>query len=152
MEQKLYARVGRSFKPIPNYVGTYWDGENWTKERTEKSIARCYDQKGIILYMFFLWKITGVNWFDATKEAKAHGGYLPSHVQAALATERCEELREDNNWRWTRDEYKFDYAWSWNWHWNWRGDNSFAYFYYTYKPTDSQHTCANIFFDFSIKL
>lgn len=148
MEQKLYARIGRSFKPIPNYVGMYWDGENWTKERTKESIARCYDQKGVVLHMFFLEKLRCVNWYDATDEAKLRGGYLPSHAQAALAVERCEELHEDDDWYWIRDEYSSSYAWLWYW----SSSYSFAYFYGNLKSTDYQYYCARIFFDTIIKL
>lgn len=148
MEQKLYARVGRSFKPIPNYVGMYWDGENWTKERTKESIARCYDQEGTVLYMFFLDKLSQVNWYDATNEAKLRGGYLPSHAQAALAIERCKELREDDDWYWTRDECSSRCAWLWRW----GSSRSFAFFDYNYKSDGDQPACARIFFDTTIKL
>ena len=148
MEQKLYARVGRSFKPIPNYVGMYWDGVDWTKERTKHSVARCYDQNGTILYMFFLWKIQDTNWYDAVREASLCGGYLPSHAQAALAVERCEELREDNNWYWTRDEYSSTDAW----HWRWGSSSSFATFSGDGKSNGNQFNCARIFFDTTIKL
>lgn len=148
MEQKLYARIGRSFKPIPNYVGMYWDGENWTKKRTDKSIARCYNQEGIVLHMFFLEKLSHVNWYDATNEAKLHGGYLPSHAQAVIAVERCEELREDDDCCWTRDEASFTYAWYWYWY----SSASFAYFHRELKSIGSQNGCARIFFDTIIKL
>lgn len=148
MEQKLYIRVGRRFKPIPNYVGMYWDGENWTKERTKESIARCYDQEGTISHMFFLWKITCINWFNATKEAKVYGGYLPSYAQAALAVEQCEELREDDDWYWTRNEFSSSLAWIWLW----ASSYSFAFFLNRAKSNDSQSLCARIFFDFHIKL
>lgn len=148
MEQKLYARIGRSFKPIPNYVGMYWDGENWTKERTKESIARCYDQKGVVLHMFFLEKLMCVNWYDATDEAKLRGGYLPSHAQAALAVERCEELHEDDDWYWTRDESSSNTAW----YWHWNSFGSFAYFTDYGKSNDRQGHCARIFFDTIIKL
>lgn len=148
MEQKLYARIGRSFKRIPNYVGMYWDGENWTKERTKESIARCYDQKGVVLHMFFLEKLRCVNWYNATDEAKLCGGYLPSHAQAALAVERCKELREDDNWYWTRDEYSSRLAWTWFWH----SSFSFALFYRLNKSNAYRAYCARIFFDTIIKL
>jgi hypothetical protein len=145
MEQKLYARVGRSFKPIPNYVGMYWDGEDWTKEHTKHSIARCYDQNGLTLHMFFLRKVQNTNWYSAVREASSCGGYLPSHAQAALAVERCEELREDNGGYWTRDEYSSAIAW----YWRWASSYSFALFYAT---VISQRYCARIFFDTIIKL
>lgn len=148
MEQKLYARVGRSFKPIPNYVGMYWDGVDWTKERTKHSVARCYDQNGLTLHMFFLWKIQSTNWYDAVREASLCSGYLPSHAQAAIAVERCEELREDNDWYWTRDEYSSRTAWSWYW----SSSYSFAYFDDDSKSSDGQSYCARIFFDTIIKL
>lgn len=147
MKQKLYARVGRSFKPIPNYVGMYWDGENWTKEHTKESIARCYDQEGIVLHMFFLEKLSCVNWYNATNEARLHGGYLPSCAQAALAMERCEELREDDYWYWTKDEYSSRYAWTWAW------TSSFSFISFTNltKSNAFQYYC-RIFFDTIIKL
>ena len=146
MEQKLYARVGRSFKPIPNYVGMYWDGEDWTKERTKHSIARCYDQNGLTLHMFLLRKLQYTNWYSAVREASSCGGYLPSHAQAALAVERCEELREDNGGYWTRDKYSSTIAW----YWRWASSYSFALF--NPKSTDTQTYCARIFFETKIKL
>ena len=148
MEQKLYARVGRSFKPIPNYVGMYWDGEDWTKERTKHSIARCYDQNGLTLHMFFLQKVQNTNWYSAVRKASSCGGYLPSHAQAALAVERCEELREDNGGYWTRDEYSSYDAW----YWYWGSSYSFAYFGIGTKSNGGQFSCARIFFETKIKL
>lgn len=148
MEQKLYARVGRSFKPIPNYVGMYWDGENWTKERTKDSLAKCYDQKDTIAFMINLDKHIGIDWHTAMKKASEEGGYLPSHAQAALAVERCEELRKDSNWYWTRDEYSSFSAW----YWTWSSFSSFAIFSTLIKCIGTQYRCARIFFDFNIKL
>lgn len=143
---KMYVRDGKRFRPIPNVIGMYWDGENWTKERTNKSIARCYNQEGIVLDMFFLEKLSCVNWYDATNEAKLRNGYLPSHAQAALAIERCEELRKDNDWYWTRDESSFNFAWRWSW----LSSLSFAYFYDGDKSIDYQGYCARIFFELNL--
>lgn len=148
MEQKLYARVGRSFRPIPNYVGMYWDGEDWTKERTKNSIARCYNQEGTVLHMFCLWKKQVINWYEAVKEASSCGGYLPSPAQAALAVERCEELHEDNDWYWTRDGYRSNNAW----YWYWSSFRSFTFFDYFNKSLDGRRLYARIFFDTTIKL
>lgn len=143
---KMYVRDGRRFRPILNVVGMYWDGENWTKEHTNKSIARCYNQEGIVLYMFFLEKLSCVNWYDATNKAKLRSGYLPSHAQAALAIERCEELRKDNDWYWTRDEYSSSRAWSWYWD----SSRSFALFFSSSKSSDCQYYCARIFFELNL--
>lgn len=145
---KTYIRDGRRFRPIPNVVGMYWDGENWTKERNKNSTARysrCYHQEGNVAYMVSLWKYDHINWEDAIKQASSYiNGHLPSKSQVIIATDQCEELRKDDDCLyWTDCEYGCDLAWLWHW----SSSRSFVYFYHYYKSHGSQNTCARLFFE-----
>lgn len=127
---KMYIRVGRCFKEVPNYIGMFYDGKIFTTERTDRSYAVCYDQRGTICYLAKIKFEPGTFTFDdavaltRVRDAKMPNPcipyhrlpYLPTREQAMMAFSRCPILRaETDDFAWTREERSKYYAWDLSW-------------------------------------
>ena len=128
---KTYIRVGRCFKEVPDYIGMFYDGKIFTTERTDRSYAVCYDQRGTICYLAKIEFELGTFTFDdAIALTRARNvkmpnpcipyhrlPYLPTREQAMMAFSRCPILRTTHySFAWTQEEYSGGYAWNLDWY------------------------------------
>lgn len=90
---KVYIRKGRRFVAVPNVVGMFYDGAEFTKERTPLSFAFCYDQNGNTAMLTLLNVERGTfTWYEA-RENCIKPYHLPSREQILLARKRYESKR-----------------------------------------------------------
>jgi len=102
---KLYIRKGRRFVAIPNVIGMFYDGAEFTKEKTPSSFAFCYDQNGNTAMLTLLNVERGTfTWYKA-QEDRIKPYHLPSREQILLARKRYKSF-PINIIIWTCDMYK----------------------------------------------
>lgn len=102
---KIYIRKGRRFVAIPNVVGMFYDGTEFTKERTPSSFAFCYDQNGNTAMLVLLNVERGIfTWYEAQKN-RIKPYHLPTREQILLARKRYKSF-PINISIWTCDVHK----------------------------------------------
>lgn len=114
---KIYIRKGRRFVSVPNVVGMFYDGDEFTKERTPTSYAFCYNQNGNTAMLVLLNAENGEFTWHEAQEAFVKLYHLPSREQILLVRTKYKSLFNGsflaNNIIWTRDvveSYSY-YAW-----------------------------------------
>jgi len=113
---KLYIRKGRRFVAIPNVIGMFYDGAEFTKEKTPSSFAFCYDQNGNTVMLTLLNVERGTfTWYKAQKD-RIKPYHLPSREQILLARKRCRSLINSKIiWTCDVDESYLNRAWYVDW-------------------------------------
>lgn len=115
---RIYIRKGRCFKEVPNYIGMFYDGEHFTTERTDRSYAVCYDQKGTTCYLAKIEFEPRMFTFDEAgiKTCNQRPLHLPTREQAMIAFSSCPILRSGiHRSAWTQEEYGGYAAWYLGW-------------------------------------
>ena len=118
---KMYVRVGRKFKYVPNMVGMYWNGLHlFSKEKRYDSfamvIAQHYDH---ITMCALVSSRKTMNWEDAKEACKSYfgiNGRLPSRTELLLLKNHSSLLESIYEHApsvhfWTNEEYNSDRAW-----------------------------------------
>lgn len=130
---KMYVRVGRKFKYVPNMVGMYWDGLHLlSKERRDDSVAMVIAQHYDHVTMCALAPSHKVmNWKDAKEACKSyfgencissisdiicHFGRLPNRAELLLLKNHPDLLKSIHEltpsiYFWTNEEYSSNNAW-----------------------------------------
>ena len=130
---KMYVRVGRKFKHVPNMVGMYWDGLHLlSKERRNDSIAMVVAQHYDHVTMCALAPSPKrMNWEDAKEVCKSyfsencissvsdiicHFGRLPNRAELLLLKNHPDLLKSIckqalDNYFWTSEKYNSDIYW-----------------------------------------
>lgn len=112
---KMYVRVGRKFKHVPNMVGMYWNGLHLlSKERRYDSIAMVVAQHYDHVTMCAIEPLPkAMNWEDAKEACKSYFGEigrLPNRAELLLLKNHPDLLKSIYKLApsvdfWTNEEY-----------------------------------------------
>lgn len=118
---KMYVRVGRKFKYVPNMVGMYWNGSLLSKERRYDSVAMVIAQHYDHVTMCALAPLRkAMRWEDAKETCKYYfgeiGGRLPNRAELLLLINHLDLLKftykfAPSVYFWTNEEYGSRGAW-----------------------------------------